>query len=68
MDWQLISPEAMADFLDHRLLPRLRWLLDTPYDELGASPEYWARCGCHRTCCERCWVQKNMWEARASDS
>lgn len=66
MDWQLISSEDLADFLDRRLLPRLRWLIDTPYAELGASPEYWARCGCRRTCCEHCWVHKNMWEAKGN--
>lgn len=64
MDWQLISPEALTAFLDERLLPHLSWLIDTPYAVLGALPEYWAHCGCQRTCCESCWVQKNMWEAK----
>ena len=66
MDWQLISPEALSAFLEERLLPHLRWLIDTPYDELGALPACWAHCGCQRTCCESCWVHKNMWEAKAS--
>lgn len=64
MDWQLISPEALADFLNDRLLPVLTWLLDTPYAVLGADPQVWKTCNCQRTHCEDCWVQKNLWEAR----
>lgn len=66
MDWQMISPEALSVFLEERLLPHLTWLIDTPYAELGALPAYWAHCGCQRTCCESCWVHKNMWEAKES--
>lgn len=68
MDWQLISPEALAAFLDGRLLPHLRWLIETPYEALGAAPEVWSSCFCRRDRCESCWVQKNAWEAGASDS
>ena len=67
MDWQLISQEALAAFLDERLVPHLRWLIDTPYDILGADPNVWEKCFCQRNRCQHCWVQKNLWETRQTD-
>lgn len=64
MDWQLISKEALSAFLTTRLLPALQWLIDTPLSDLGADQAVWALCGCSRRCCESCWIQKNMWEAK----
>lgn len=66
LDWQLISPDVLADFLDNRLLPYLRWLIDTPFADLGADPALWSCCNCQRTRCSPCWVQKNLWEASGS--
>lgn len=63
MDWQLFPPEALADFLDQRLIPHLIWLIDTPFAELGADPALWSCCDCQRKHCNPCWVQKNLWEA-----
>lgn len=68
MDWQLISPEELTAFLQGRLLPVLTWLIDTPLRELGADPSLWQHCDCQRTHCEHCWVQRNLWEARQTDS
>lgn len=68
MDWQLISPEALSAFLDECLLPHLTWFIDTPYEILGADPVVWKHCFCQRSCCEHCWVQKNVWEANQSNS
>lgn len=64
MDWQLFPADALADFLDALLIPRLLWLMNTPFADLGADPTLWACCDCQRNHCQSCWVQKNVWEAR----
>lgn len=64
MDWQLIAPDDLTAFLDDRVLPRLKWLIDTPYADLGADPTLWGDCNCQRTYCDSCWVHKNLWEAK----
>lgn len=67
MDWQLTSPDIIEAFLEDCILPRLLWLMNTPYDTLGAAPALWQHCNCQRTHCTPCWVQKNLWEARESE-
>lgn len=64
MDWQLTAPDVIEAFLEGSLLPRLTWLMNTPYATLGADPALWQHCNCQRTHCDGCWVQKNLWEAR----
>ena len=63
-DWQL--PER-ADLLtvlkkgiDQKLLP----FLIVPLAQLGRESWVWEGCTCKRTCCESCWVAKNLWESR----
>lgn len=67
MDWQLTPPEEVDAFLDGRVLPELAWLIETPYDVLGDDPALWAGCTCRREACERCWVRRNLWEARTTE-
>ncbi len=65
-DWQTLAPAALVEFLDGTLVPAMTHIVQTPLTVLGAEPNLWAHCGCQRTCCESCWVHKNMWEARES--
>ena len=64
MDWQAICPETFAWFLDHTVLPVLERIIRTPLQELGKQPEIWSGCICDHRKCERCWVEKNLWEAK----
>lgn len=64
MDWQALSKEAFAFFLDNAVVPKLETIIRTPLGDLGKIPAYWSRCHCKRTKCEICWMEKNLWEAR----
>ncbi len=65
MDWQALTSEKFAFFLDKTVMPELEKILHTPLPQLGQLPSYWLGCHCNRRKCERCWMQKNLWEARA---
>ncbi len=61
MDWQALSPEEFARFLEGTLLPALREILDTPLEALGRRPHIQKSCSCQRNLCPNCWVEKNLW-------
>lgn len=64
MDWQAISKEEIDFFLEHSVVPALEQLIETPLNMLGKLPFIWSACDCDRQKCERCWVEKNQWEAK----
>ena len=65
VDWQSLSPQELASFLNHTVVPTLESIIRTPLKELGAIPAYWFGCHCDRQACDDCWMQKNLWEAKA---
>ncbi len=64
LPWQALGASAMSAFLEEKLLPALHRLAFTPLDALGCDPLIWQECCCRRDLCERCWVEKNVWEAK----
>ena len=66
MDWQALSKDEFEVFLNHTVVPALERIISTPLHELGKFPSIWSCCSCDRKKCERCWVEKNLWEAKNS--
>ncbi len=64
LDWQAFDNEEFNFFLDKSVVPELEKIIGTPLTELGQIPSYWAGCHCNRQICERCWMQKNIWEIK----
>ena len=64
LDWQALTPEELDFFLKRTLLPTLQKFLETPLPELGRDPKIWKCCHCDHSLCPRCWVEKNVWEAK----
>ncbi len=64
VDWQTLSEDEFAFFLNHTVVPALKQIINTPLCELGKLPSIWSCCSCDRKKCERCWVEKNLWEAK----
>ena len=64
LDWQALTPEELDFFLKRTLLPTLQQFLETPLPELGRDPKIWKCCHCDHSLCPRCWVEKNVWEAK----
>lgn len=65
-DWQLQSPEALEAILERALEQYLLPIMRMSLSELGQQRFIWNGCICPRDCCESCWVQKNLWEAKES--
>lgn len=61
-DWQALSWEELASFLNSTVIPTLETIIDTPLKELGKIPSYWSGCYCDRKKCDCCWMEKNRWE------
>lgn len=66
-DWQIHSREALDAVLDRVVNGYLLPIQSMPLSQLGAQPQMWKHCICPRDCCESCWIQKNLWEARESE-
>ena len=64
MDWQALTAQELDFFLTRTLLPTLQKFLETPLPELGRDPKIWKCCHCDHFLCPRCWVEKNVWEAK----
>lgn len=64
MDWQALTAQELDFFLKRTLLPTLQKFLETPLPELGRDPKIWKCCHCDHSLCPRCWVEKNVWEAK----
>ena len=64
MDWQALNAQELDFFLKRTLLPTLQRFLETPLSELGRDPKIWKCCHCDHSLCPRCWVEKNVWEAK----
>lgn len=64
MDWQALTKDEFEVFLNHTVVPTLERIISTPLHELGKFPSIWSCCSCDRKKCERCWVEKNLWEAK----
>jgi len=58
-DWQLNSPEELAEllqqFIDLYVKPAQNGM-----DTLGSEEYIWNGCLCDLDCCEHCWVEKNQ--------
>lgn len=65
MDWQALSRDEFDFFLEHTVVPTLGQIIHTPLQELGKLPSIWSVCSCDRKKCDACWVEKNLWEAKA---
>lgn len=63
-DWQINTQEELDAALDRVINGYLLPIQSLPLAQLGAQPQMWANCICPRDCCESCWIQKNLWEAR----
>lgn len=66
MDWQALSKVEFEFFLDCTVAPALENIINTSLYDLGKLPAIWSCCSCDRKKCERCWVEKNLWEAKNS--
>lgn len=66
VDWQILSQDEFVIFLNCTVIPVLEQIIHTPLRELGKLPSVWSCCSCGRKKCERCWVEKNLWEAKES--
>ena len=64
LDWQALTAQELDFFLTRTLLPTLQKFLETPLPELGRDPKIWKCCHCDHSLCPRCWVEKNVWEAK----
>ena len=64
MDWQALSKVEFEFFLDRTVVPALENIINTPLCDLGKLPDIWSCCSCNRRKCDRCWVEKNLWEAK----
>ena len=64
LDWQALTAQELDFFLNRTLLPTLQKFLETPLPELGRDPKIWKCCHCDHSLCPRCWVEKNVWEAK----
>jgi hypothetical protein len=64
LDWQALTARELDFFLTRTLLPTLQKFLETPLPELGRDPKIWKCCHCDHLLCPRCWVEKNVWEAK----
>ena len=64
LDWQALTARELDFFLNRTLLPTLQKFLETPLSELGRDPKIWKCCHCDHFLCPRCWVEKNVWEAK----
>lgn len=65
LDWQCFPEEELAGFLEQELTPLMEKIVRTPLKELGRWPLIWRDCTCERKQCPVCWVEKNLWEAKA---
>lgn len=65
LDWQCFPREELAWFLDQEMTPLMEKIVRTPLKELGRWPVIWRDCTCERKACPVCWVEKNVWEAKA---
>ncbi len=63
-DWQLPERDALLNILEKGIEQKLLPFLTMSLEELGRESWVWEGCACKRTCCERCWVAKNLWESR----
>jgi len=61
-DWQLLDRQALLATLENGIRERLLPFLREPPEEMGKRKWVWQCCACRRTCCEHCWVAKNLWE------
>lgn len=66
IDWQSLSKDEFEVFMNRTAVPALERIIRTPLHELGKLPSIWSCCACDRKKCERCWVEKNLWEAKGS--
>lgn len=64
VDWQTLDKDEFEFFLNHTVVPALEQMIYTPLRELGKFPSIWSGCACDRKKCERCWVEKNLWEVK----
>ncbi len=63
-DWQLQSSNELSMIIERALNQYLLPIRNTSLSELGSQRFIWERCICPRDCCETCWIQKNLWEAK----
>lgn len=63
-DWQLQSAEDLLEIVKRAYEQDLKPFLENDLMEMGKQRFVWNRCGCQRTRCENCWVEKNLWEAK----
>lgn len=68
LDWQLYGSDDFDVFLDHEVVPMMMRIVNTPLQELGKDRELWKQCYCQRNICEPCWMEKNVWEAKAVEN
>lgn len=63
-DWQLLDRQALLAALETDIQQKLLPFLTMPPESLGRERWVWEGCCCRRTCCESCWVEKNLWESQ----
>lgn len=63
-DWQLSERTVLLNILEKGIEQKLLPFLTVPPADLGRESWVWESCTCKRTCCENCWVAKNIWESR----
>lgn len=68
LDWQTISEEKFASFLNQTVVPVLEEIIRTPLKALGKKTSYWFGCRCEHRRCDSCWMEKNAWEAKETHS
>ena len=64
-DWQLQSTEDLLELVNRAYHEELKPFLENDLAEMGKQPFVWNRCICQRTRCTNCWIEKNLWEAKA---
>lgn len=65
IDWQTLRKDEFDSFLEHTVVSALEQIVNTPLQELGKLQSVWSCCSCNRQKCERCWVERNLWESKA---
>lgn len=65
-DWQLQSDELLRNILHRIIHEYLLPMEQTDLVQLGKQDDIQANCICPRDCCETCWIEKNLWEAKDS--
>ncbi len=65
-DWQLPERDTLLTVLERGIEQKLLPFLTLPLAQLGRESWVWESCTCKRTCCENCWVAKNLWESRST--